>query len=117
MNFLGQMTPRILTFNEEANISRTLSRLRWARRIVVVDSYRTDRTVPQSEEFDTVKVVGRRFDGLAKQWTYELLETGLDPEWVLALDTDYYPTDALIEKIGSIMLLESAAGSDSEAQG
>ena len=32
------ITPLVITYNEAANITRTLDRLAWARRIVVVDS-------------------------------------------------------------------------------
>ena len=37
-----QIVPVLLTYNEEQNISRTLSHLAWAKDIVVVDSGSTD---------------------------------------------------------------------------
>ena len=40
-----KITPLILTFNEDPNINRTLERLSWAKTIVVVDSYSTDKTL------------------------------------------------------------------------
>ena len=43
---LDQVTPLLLTYNEEANISRTLACLHWAQRVVVVDSFSTDATPP-----------------------------------------------------------------------
>ena len=42
---LDQVTPLLLTYNEEPNIARTLAPLHWARRIVVIDSGSTDRTL------------------------------------------------------------------------
>ena len=42
---LNNITPLILTYNEELNIGRTLSKLGWAKRIVVIDSFSTDRTI------------------------------------------------------------------------
>jgi len=42
---LNQITPVLLTFNEEANIARTLSHLTWAKEVVIVDSGSTDRTL------------------------------------------------------------------------
>ncbi len=41
---LEDITPLILTWNEEPNLRRCLERLRWAARIVVVDSGSTDGT-------------------------------------------------------------------------
>jgi glycosyltransferase involved in cell wall biosynthesis len=41
---LNQITPLILTFNEAPNIARTLSKLAWARDVVIVDSHSTDGT-------------------------------------------------------------------------
>jgi glycosyltransferase involved in cell wall biosynthesis len=42
---LEKITPLILTYNEEPNIDRTLQQLRWAKEIIVIDSYSTDRTL------------------------------------------------------------------------
>lgn len=40
-----QITPVILTYNEAPNIERALEQLRWARDIVVVDSFSNDATL------------------------------------------------------------------------
>ena len=56
------ITPLILTYNEEANIDRTLGRLTWADRVVVVDSYSTDATVDLATSYDNVDLVQREFD-------------------------------------------------------
>ncbi|MEM6573494.1 MAG: glycosyltransferase, partial [Pseudomonadota bacterium] len=42
---LSDVTPLLLTFNEEANLDRTLGALAWASRIVLVDSGSTDGTL------------------------------------------------------------------------
>ena len=39
---LKQITPVVLTFNEEANLRRNLDSLQWAERVVIVDSGSTD---------------------------------------------------------------------------
>ena len=38
-------TPLILTFNEAPNLRRTLEKLKWAKQIVVLDSFSTDETL------------------------------------------------------------------------
>ncbi len=42
---LADITPVILTYNESANIGRSLERLTWAREVVIVDSGSTDDTL------------------------------------------------------------------------
>lgn len=92
-NALDQITPLILTFNEEANIARTLAGLTWARRIVVIDSGSTDDTLAVLAAHPNVEVVHRPFDTHGRQWNAGL---ALIPRgWVLSLDADYVVTPAL----------------------
>src|SRR5713226_37901 len=41
---LKQITPVVLTFDEEANLRRNLDSLQWAERVVILDSGSTDAT-------------------------------------------------------------------------
>jgi hypothetical protein len=66
---LNEITPLILTYNEAANIGRTLERLAWAREIVVVDSFSDDETVEIASSFANVRVIQRVFDCHRSQWT------------------------------------------------
>ena len=90
---LDQVTPLILTYNEEANIARSLAGLAWARRIVVVDSASTDRTLEILAAHSQVEVVQRSFDNHASQWNYGV--DHINTEWVLCLDADYRVTTKL----------------------
>lgn len=94
---LEQITPLILTRDEEANIGRTLGQLAWAREVVVVDSLSTDRTVEIARPFPNVRVVQRAFDAHAAQWNYgvSLVAT----EWVLTLDADYFVPKELTREL------------------
>jgi len=107
---LERITPLILTWNEEANIARTLEKLGWARVVVVVDSGSTDGTGAICESFPNVRMVVRPFDNHATQWNYGLKETGITSDWVLALDADYVLTDATIEELRALAPDEVAAG-------
>ena len=51
MIMIEEITPIIITYNEEANIARTLDRLTWARRIVVIDSGSTDANAACHQRF------------------------------------------------------------------
>lgn len=86
---LDRITPLVLTYNEEANLRRLLQSLAWAKRVVVVDSESTDGTRSIAAEFLNAEFVVRKFDELARQWNYGLAETGIQSDWVLALDADY----------------------------
>src|SRR5262249_31012635 len=89
---LREITPVLLTLNEAANIGRTLSRLEWAKDIVVVDSGSTDETVSIAAGFPQVRIFHRVFDTHANQWRYATQETGINTRWILRLDADYAVT-------------------------
>jgi glycosyltransferase involved in cell wall biosynthesis len=96
---LNQITPVLLTYDEEANIGRTLDRLGWARDIVVVDSFSTDGTVYIARTRPCVRLFQRIFDNHAQQWNYAIQETNINTEWILALDADYFLTDDFIQEL------------------
>jgi hypothetical protein len=45
LRLLHEITPLILTLNEEANIRRRLAKLTWAKGILVIDGGSIDRTL------------------------------------------------------------------------
>jgi len=97
LNPLDGITPLILTYNEEANITRTLVGLAWARRIVVIDSGSIDRTLEVLAADPRVEVIHRSFDSHARQWNAGLEQ--VHSEWVLSLDADYVLNNRLVEEI------------------
>lgn len=99
---LEQITPVILTFNEEANIGRTLDRLTWARDIVIVDSFSTDATVAIASRYGQVRLFRRAFAGHAQQWNFAIGATNIATEWFLALDADYVLSDELVAEMAEL---------------
>ncbi|HWS72297.1 MAG TPA: glycosyltransferase family 2 protein [Thermoanaerobaculia bacterium] len=99
---LDDITPVIITGNEERNIVRTLQQLTWAKDVVVVDSMSTDATVALAQTFPNVRVFPRPFDTLAKQWSFAAEETGIRTAWILTLDADYFVTPELIEEMRAL---------------
>jgi glycosyltransferase involved in cell wall biosynthesis len=97
---LKNLTPLILTYNEEANINRTLQYLQWAEDIIVIDSYSTDKTLEILAKYPQIQVFQRKFDTHAKQWNYGLEK--VKTEWVLSLDADYILTDELLDEIKNL---------------
>jgi glycosyltransferase involved in cell wall biosynthesis len=87
MNPLSRVTPVVLTWNEEQNISRLLEDLSWARTVLLVDSGSTDGTAELARQFPNVRWLVRRFDTHAAQWRFGI--SAAETDYVLALDADY----------------------------
>lgn len=105
---LDQITPLILTYNEADNIERTLSHLTWAKQIIVIDSFSSDRTLEILESYPSVALYQRAFDTHAYQWNYgvEQVNTG----WVLSLDADYIVPPALYQELVDLEPGETIGG-------
>ena len=88
-----QLTVMILTFNEEPNIARTLDAIKWAGRILIVDSGSTDATLDIVARYPQARVVTRKFDSFAEQCNFGLTE--IRTAWVLSMDADYELTPAI----------------------
>ena len=111
---LDDITPLILTYNEEPNIARVLERLTWAKDIVVVDSHSTDRTVELVGRFANTRLVQRVFDSHDIQWTFGLRSTGIRTPWVLTLDADYVLSDAFRDEIAALSPAPDVAGYETQ---
>lgn len=94
---LTEITPLILTYNEAPNIERVLSRLDWASRIVVVDSFSTDETAAICRRHPRVEFIQRKFDDHTTQWNVGLAQ--IKTEWALSLDADYVLSDGLLAEL------------------
>src|SRR6266496_2229454 len=92
-----QLSVVIITFNEEANIGRTLASVRLLvadgkGEIIVVDSGSTDRTVEIAESYGA-KVFVEEWKGFAAQKNSAIDKAAGD--WILSLDADEELEDRL----------------------
>ena len=104
------VTPVVLTYNEDRNIGSTLSSLAWAAHVVVLDSGSTDRTHEIASSFGNVSWIARTFDNHRSQWEYAIHETGIETEYVLALDADMRSPDGFYREVESFVKNGSFAG-------
>jgi glycosyltransferase involved in cell wall biosynthesis len=98
---LTQVTPLVITFNEEANIRRTLAGLSWAQRILVIDSGSTDRTLELLAAVPQVEVIHRPFDSFAEQCNFGL--SMIHTTWCLSLDADHVVTAAFQVELAQLI--------------
>lgn len=97
---LDQITPVILTRDEEPNLARTLAQLEWASDIVVVDSFSTDATLDIARRFPNVRVFQREIDTLAGQSNFGIQQARTP--WILLMDADYFLPDALRDELRAL---------------
>lgn len=108
MALLDDTTPLLITFNEIQNIERTLARLGWAKRIVVIDSGSDDGTLEFLARDRRIEVIHRPFDSFAEQCNFGL--SHIPSGWVLSLDADYVLSDELIAELRTLQPTEQQAG-------
>lgn len=102
MSFLDRVEVLILTWNEEANLARTLDALKSFPRITVLDSGSTDATLEIAARYPNVRARSRPFDNHAAQWSYGLAGCGIAAPWVMALDADYVLPPSMVEEIAGL---------------
>jgi glycosyltransferase involved in cell wall biosynthesis len=110
MSFLSQVTPIVITWNEEPNVKRVFDQLRWADRVIVVDSGSTDGTLQLLAGYPNVRVFTKAFRSHADQTNFALRETGITTEWVLSIDADYVLSNPLLAEIDSLRPEDRIAG-------
>ena len=80
----------ILTYNEELHLQRCLESVKnLAERIIIVDSFSTDKTCEIAQQFGA-EVIQRKFVNQAEQFQWALENTNISTEWVFRLDADEY---------------------------
>jgi len=102
------ITPILLTYNEMPNLRRTLAKLGWAVRILVIDSGSTDETIETLNCYDRVKTIYHPFTTLAAQWNFALSQ--VQTSWTLSLDADYELSDSLVDEILALDPAEDVVG-------
>ncbi|MFQ8704522.1 MAG: glycosyltransferase family 2 protein [Thomasclavelia sp.] len=85
---MADLTTIILTFNEEKNIANAINSVKSiSKRIVIVDSFSTDKTVEIAESLGA-EVIQHEFVNQAKQFIYAMNILDIKTIWIMRLDAD-----------------------------
>ena len=87
----------IPTFNEELNIKKCLSKLKWVSKILILDSNSTDNTIKIAKKFKNTNIIysKRKFTYVSKL-NYFISKN--KNKWILILDADYVLSNDLIKE-------------------
>lgn len=96
---MSHVSAVVITYNEEKNIGRCLSSLRFCDEIIVVDSGSDDQTSDIAADY-TDKLFVRPWKGYADQKNYAVQLAS--SEWVLSVDADEEVSDDLKQEIRRI---------------
>lgn len=101
---MADLTVLILAQNEEKNIVRSIRSVkRIAKRILVVDSGSTDRTIELAKQNGAEVVLHSPFVNYATQFNWGLDHTNIDTKWILRLDADEQVTCELAQEIEKLL--------------
>lgn len=89
----------ILTYNEEIHIERSIkSALRIAKKVFIVDSCSTDKTLEIAEQYG-IAIFQVEYYNFAQKVNWAIENLPLKTQWVMRLDADEYLTDELVDEI------------------
>ena len=90
---MADLTVLILTKNEEKNIERCISEVKQiAKRIVLVDSGSTDRTVEIAKKLGA-EVFSHEWINYSHQYNWGIKQANIKTKWIFRLDADEFLTE------------------------
>lgn len=96
---MADLTVLILTRNEEKNIARCIREVQSiAKRIVVVDSGSTDRTIEIAEMMGA-EVLSHPWKNYATQYNWGIQNASIQTKWIFRLDADEFLTQETRDEI------------------
>lgn len=82
------LTVIMITYNEEHNMIKILENLKgWAKKIIILDSYSTDKTLDIAKKYN-VKIFKRKFNNFSDQWNFAVKKLPINTKWVMKIDPD-----------------------------
>jgi glycosyltransferase involved in cell wall biosynthesis len=107
MSHSPSLSVAIIAHNEEKNLPRLLSSLKFADEIVVVENDSTDQTVELAKNHGA-KVFSHHWEGYANQRNFSITHTTSD--WVLIVDADEVVSEILATEIRQVITQNNRDG-------
>lgn len=96
---MADITAIILTLNEEKNIVECIKSIQpVVKRIVVVDSYSTDRTVEIAKELGA-EVIQNKWVNYSTQFLFGLNSANIQTKWIFRIDADERLTEKSAQEL------------------
>lgn len=104
---MADITTIILTYNEEKNIAECINSVKSiSKRIVVVDSFSTDKTTEIAANMGA-EVLEHKFVNQAKQFIYAMETLEIDTKWVFRIDADERLSEASSKELEKLVSLHA----------
>ena len=98
-NLAPDITAIILTYNEEKHIERCLLSIKEVvKRIIIIDSFSTDRTLEIVKKYN-VEILQNKWINYSKQLNWGIENANVETDWILRIDSDESVTKNLAKKI------------------
>ena len=98
------LTTIILPYNEELNITDCINSIKSiSSRIIVVDSYSTDRTVEIAKKMGA-EIFYKEYISISDKLQYAFKNTNIKTKWVLRLDADERLTENSAKEVNNLCL-------------
>lgn len=99
----NSLTVIILTFNEELHLARCIGSVApVAKRVIIVDSFSTDRTLEIARGLGA-EIVQHPFVNQAQQFQWALDHIPIHTEWVMRMDADEYILPELAQELTEVL--------------
>lgn len=99
---MADLTTIILTFNEEKNIADAINSVKdVSKRVVVIDSFSTDKTVEIAKSLGA-EIFQNKWINYATQYQYGIDVSNITTKWILRLDADERLTNQSAKEINEL---------------
>jgi glycosyltransferase involved in cell wall biosynthesis len=94
------LTAIVLTFNEEKHIRRCIDKLyELCDRIVIVDSFSTDKTTEIAKSYSKVSIFQNPWVNHSSQLNWAISNSNITTDWVIRVDADEYVDEKLKQNL------------------
>lgn len=99
---MADLTTIILTFNEEKNIADAINSVKdVSKRVVVIDSFSTDKTVEIAKSLGA-EIYQNKWTNHATQYQYGIDVSNITTKWILRLDADERLTNQSAKELNEL---------------